>query len=265
PFTIHHSPLTIHHSPFTTHHSPFRPQGSLRSPWAGIRQAYGPFGRCLVFLCEIGGCLGCVDFIFVSLTGWFLGCFVLLSICFPQFWLYFQHTKKQQFSTFYYCFNSYICGKKNVMSHSLSKIIIHAVWHIKKNSPEILKENRTELYQFISGTLEKNKCVPLRINGTGNHVHVLFILSRTLSIAKIMEILKSHSTNWIKRKGLHYKDFSWQGGYGTFSVSESVSPTAKRYIDHQEEHHRQITPKNELIQLLTKNKVPFDEQYILDE
>ncbi|MBR4637319.1 MAG: hypothetical protein IKO81_01575, partial [Bacteroidales bacterium] len=112
PLTIHHSPFTTHHSPFTIHHSPFRPQGSLRSPWAGIRQAYGPFGRCLVFLCEIGGCLGCVDFIFVSLTGWFLGCFVLLSICFPQFWLYFQHTKKQQFSTFYYCFNSYICGKK---------------------------------------------------------------------------------------------------------------------------------------------------------
>ena len=147
------------------------------------------------------------------------------------------------------------CPKSSSMPSGISK----------KNSPEILKENRTELYQFISGTLEKNKCVPLRINGTGNHVHVLFILSRTLSIAKIMEILKSHSTNWIKRKGLHYKDFSWQGGYGTFSVSESVSPTAKRYIDHQEEHHRQITPKNELIQLLTKNKVPFDEQYILDE
>ena len=151
------------------------------------------------------------------------------------------------------------------MSQSLSKIIIHAVWHIKKNSPEILKEDREELYRFINGTLEKNRCVPLRINGVGNHVHVLFILSRTLSIAKAMEILKSHSTNWIKRKGPHYKNFTWQSGYGAFSVSESVSPIAKRYIDHQEEHHQQTTAKSELIQLLTKNKVPFDEQFLLDE
>ena len=151
------------------------------------------------------------------------------------------------------------------MSQSLSKIIVHAVWHIKKNSPEIRKEDKTELFQFLNGTLIEKGCVPLRINGVGNHVHVLFILSRTLSISKIMEILKSHSTNWIKRKGLYYKYFSWQRGYGTFSVSESVSQIAKRYIDRQEEHHLQISAKNELIQLLIKNKVPFNEQYILDE
>ena len=163
-----------------------------------------------------------------------------------------------------YCYNDYICGKKN-MSHSLSKIIVHTVWHIKKSSPEIRKEDRVELFKYLNGTLEEKGCVPLRINGVGNHVHVLFILSRTLSIAKIMEILKSHSSKWIKKKGLYYKNFSWQGGYGAFSVSESVSPIAKRYIDRQEEHHKQITTKDEYIQLLTKNAVPFDEQYLFDE
>jgi REP element-mobilizing transposase RayT len=77
--------------------------------------------------------------------------------------------------------------------------------------------------------------------------------------------LKSHSSKWIKKKGLYYKNFSWQGGYGAFSVSESVSPIVKRYINRQEEHHKQITTKDEYIQLLTKNAVPFDEQYLFDE
>ena len=156
-------------------------------------------------------------------------------------------------------------AKNNNMSQSLSKIIVHTVWHIKRHSPEIRKEDRTELFEYLNGILVEKGCVPLRINGVGNHVHVLFILSRTLSVAKIMEILKSHSTNWIKKKGPYYKNFSWQRGYGIFSVSESVSPIAKRYIDRQEEHHRQITAKDEYIQLLTKNKVPFNEQYLLDE
>ena len=85
-----------------------------------------------------------------------------------------------------------------------------------------------------------------------------------MSLAKVMEYVKAVSSKWLKTKGDHYIGFAWQGGYGAFSVSESVCPKTKRYIARQEEHHRQITPHDEYIQLLTKNNVPFNEEYLFD-
>ena len=151
------------------------------------------------------------------------------------------------------------------MSHSLSKIIVHTVWHIKKSSPEIRKEDRVELFKYLNGTLEEKGCVPLRINGVGNHVHVLFILSRTLSIAKIMEILKSHSSKWIKKKGLYYKNFSWQGGYGAFSVSESVIEKTVEYVKNQKEHHRKRTFQEEYKMFLQLYHIEYDEKYLFSD
>ena len=150
------------------------------------------------------------------------------------------------------------------MAQSLSKILVHAVWHIKYNSPEILNEDRVELYQYLNNLFDKKGCATLQINGVGNHVYVLFALSKTISLAKVMESIKSISSKWLKTRGNHYTGFAWQPGYGAFSVSESVCPKTKRYIARQEEHHQQITPHDEYIQLLTKNNVPFNEQYLFD-
>ena len=143
------------------------------------------------------------------------------------------------------------------MSQSLSKILVHAVWHIKTTSPEIKKEDRYDLYGYMFGVLETIGCTPICINGVGNHVHLLFALSKTHSIATVVEKVKTSSNKWLKNRGKYYDDFSWQKGYGVFSVSESVCPTAKRYIERQEQHHAQIDFQNEYLQLLQKNNVPY--------
>ena len=150
------------------------------------------------------------------------------------------------------------------MSQSLSKILVHAVWHIKYDSPEILKEDRVELFRYLDNLFKKSGCATLQINGVGNHVHVLFALSKTMTLAKVMESVKSVSSKWLKTKGNHYIGFAWQQGYGAFSVSESVCPKTKRYIARQEKHHQKISSRNEYIQLLTKNNVPYNEQYLFD-
>ena len=150
------------------------------------------------------------------------------------------------------------------MSQSLSKILVHAVWHIKYSSPEIRKEDRLELYQYMDNLFKKIGCPALQINGVGNHVHVLFILSKTKTLSKVMESVKAVTSKWLKTKGKHYTDFSWQRGYGAFSVSESVCPKTKQYIYRQESHHQQITTHDEYVQLLTKNNVPYNEQYLFD-
>ncbi len=58
--------------------------------------------------------------------------------------------------------------------------------------------------------------------------------------------------------------FSWQSGYGVFSVSESLIEVVKEYIQNQEEHHRKKTFKEEYRQFLKENGIPYDERYIWD-
>ena len=44
-------------------------------------------------------------------------------------------------------------------------------------------------------------CPSLAIDGTEDHLHMLFVLSRTKSVADVVEEIKTSSSHWIKRKG----------------------------------------------------------------
>ena len=48
--------------------------------------------------------------------------------------------------------------------------------------------------------------------------------SKKITLVKLLEELKSHSSKWIKTKktkGEAYSNFYWQDGYGAFSVNPS--------------------------------------------
>jgi REP element-mobilizing transposase RayT len=95
-------------------------------------------------------------------------------------------------------------------------------------------------------------------------VHSLFILSRTKTIADIVKAMKEDCSQWMKKQGLDYNIFSWQRGYGAFSVSQSKVNAVKAYIANQAEHHSQISFRDEFRQLLKKHYVEWDEQYVWD-
>lgn len=83
------------------------------------------------------------------------------------------------------------------------------------------------------------------INGTSNHVHQLFLLSKEYSIAQVMKSTKGETSHWINQEDLVRLKFSWQVGYGAFSVSETEVRKVQCYIKNQEEHHRKMTFKEE--------------------
>ena len=58
------------------------------------------------------------------------------------------------------------------------------------------------------------------------------------------------------------KDFSWQRGYGAFTVSFSQVDRVQKYIADQEIHHRERDFRDEFIGLLIKNGIEFDEKYL---
>ena len=148
------------------------------------------------------------------------------------------------------------------MSQSLTRLIVHAIFSTKNREPMLSPEIRPELYVYMGGILKSLSCAPLAINGTDDHVHLLFILSKNIALAKVFEEVKGTSSQWIKTKSAVMKTFAWQGGYGAFSVSESQHQKVSDYIAHQEEHHRKLTFKDELLALFQKHNVEYDEKYL---
>jgi hypothetical protein len=80
-------------------------------------------------------------------------------------------------------------------------------------------------------------------------------MSRNISLAKLVEEMKRHSSRWIKTRGEYYRKFAWQGGYAGFSVSQSVFEITRRYIANQERHHEKKTYKRGLSGFLNLYKV----------
>ena len=148
------------------------------------------------------------------------------------------------------------------MSQSLSKLYVHIIFHVKDERIAIRPEDEKELYAYIGGIIKQNASFPIKINGTGNHIHVLSTLSKNLSLANFVETIKKNSSRWIKTKNIHYQHFAWQGGYAGYSVSQSKIAIVTNYIEHQKEHHKKQSFKDEYLKFLQEYSVNFDENYL---
>ena len=148
------------------------------------------------------------------------------------------------------------------MSQSLSKLFIHIVFHIKNGSVDIDKTVHNELYAYMGAIIKDNDSIPISINGTENHIHILCVMSKNIALSKLVEEVKRHSSRWIKTKGERYRQFAWQGGYGAFSVSASIHDKTKRYIENQKNHHKKVTFKEEYPLFLKEYGINYNEQYL---
>ena len=120
---------------------------------------------------------------------------------------------------------------------------------------------RGRLYAYLAGGLQRCQCEPILINGTPDHLHVLFYLNRTHSIAQLVAEIKSSSAKWLKNQGAVYHEFAWQSGYGVFSVSQSQVGAVHDYVADQEEHHRSRSFQDEFRLLCEKHGLAIDERY----
>ncbi len=146
------------------------------------------------------------------------------------------------------------------MALSLSKVFIHAVYGTKFRQPFINDDVREGYHQYTTGLFKALDCPILRINSMPDHTHILFKLSTTITIAKVMEITKKDSSKWFKTQGI--KNFKWQGGYGVFSVSERGLGTVKNYIINQQKHHAKKSFKKEIAILMEQNNMTdYSEKY----
>lgn len=150
------------------------------------------------------------------------------------------------------------------MPQSLSLVILHIIFSTKERRGFINEAIRPHLHSYMATVGRNANCDCYRVGGVADHVHLAIRLSRTVTIAELVENLKTSSSKWLKTQAPDLADFSWQRGYACFSVGPAdVDPLCK-YIDGQEEHHRSRTFQDEYRMFLKKYGVDHDEAYVWD-
>ena len=103
-----------------------------------------------------------------------------------------------------------------------------------------------------------------RIGGIEDHVHLYLRWRPDGAISDLMRAVKSRSSKWIHETFPALGSFAWQEGYAVFSVSKSQEEGVKKYIADQHEHHRKEDFQMELLRMLQKHEIEFDERYVFD-
>jgi REP element-mobilizing transposase RayT len=150
------------------------------------------------------------------------------------------------------------------MPQSLAKVYLHVIFSTKHRVPALADEWRDELFHVLGGTTNNLGCQSLIIGGVVDHVHLLFQLGRTITIADAVGKIKSTSSLWVQQTRQLEIPFSRQGGYGAFSVDRTNVETVRDYIRRQQEHHANQSFQDEFREYLWLHGIEYDERYVWD-
>ncbi|HEY5892946.1 MAG TPA: IS200/IS605 family transposase [Chthoniobacterales bacterium] len=137
----------------------------------------------------------------------------------------------------------------------------HIVFGTKHLDPVIGQSWRERLHAFLGGIVRSLDGVAIKVGGVSDHVHLLVRLRAATSLADVLREIKSRSSKWVHEE-IRITASAWQEGYGAFTVSSSAVAKVAEYIEHQEEHHRTRTFREEYVQFLERNGIEFDPKYL---
>ena len=151
------------------------------------------------------------------------------------------------------------------MPQSLAQVWLHLVFSTKERRPFLNDDTfQVEMFRMLAHHVKEADCVSASVGGHVDHVHLLVGLSRTITIAKLVEKIKTESSKWAKVKENCSSAFGWQAGYGAFSVSHSNRNSVDEYIRTQRAHHQELSFQDEFRKLCKCHNVEIDECYVWD-
>jgi REP element-mobilizing transposase RayT len=148
------------------------------------------------------------------------------------------------------------------MPQSLAKIYIHIIFSTKHRKNLIDDDIEEPLFEYIGGICKRLETNPVIVGGYRNHVHILCMLSRKVTVMHLVQEIKRASSKWIKTKGAKYSNFYWQDGYAVFSVYAKTLNIVENYIKNQRTHHTRVKYKREFRSLMKEIDMEYNEQYI---
>ncbi len=148
------------------------------------------------------------------------------------------------------------------MGHTYTSLHYHIVFSTKERMKLISPEFKESLFAYIAKTINNEYGFARKINGIEDHIHICADLKPKFAVSDILRKIKANSSGWANKNfNLDYK-FAWQEGYGGFTVSKSSIPNVIKYVIEQEEHHKNMSFKDEFLFLLKKHEIDYDKKYL---
>jgi len=145
-----------------------------------------------------------------------------------------------------------------------TKLYAHCIFTPKGRSSLLKEPLRTIIHKYIYGVIKGLKCNPIAINGTSDHIHILVGFTPTLSISDLLRDIKRSSAIYINSNHLLSGKFSWQEGYGAFTVGYRELDNLYHYILNQETHHSRGTFKDEYLNLLSEEGIDYNSEFLFE-
>jgi REP element-mobilizing transposase RayT len=118
------------------------------------------------------------------------------------------------------------------------------------------------MHRYLASVFHEQESPALEVGGTEDHIHILCALSRKHSVSEIIKYAKANSSGWAKTLGGKCEKFSWQSGYGVFSINPSQIEALRAYIQNQVQHHRRKSFQEEYLEFLREYHISYDVRYI---
>jgi putative transposase len=149
-------------------------------------------------------------------------------------------------------------------SGTFTQMYVQLVFAVKNRKALLTRAIRNQVFEYIGGINTNLKHKSIIVNGTSNHVHILFGLNPAISVSDTVYNIKRSSSLFINNNKLCPGHFSWQEGFGSFTYSRSQLKDLYKYIENQEAHHTKESFSKEYISLLDLNEIEYDPKYLFE-
>lgn len=144
---------------------------------------------------------------------------------------------------------------------SYRQILYHIIFRTKESEKTLPLTVSDELYRYIWGFIKNKNGFLYRINGMEEHLHILSDLHPSIALADFIRDMKTATSKWLKTNSRFPNFRGWADGYAALTYAYRDKDLIINYIKNQREHHKTISFKDELEQILIEHGVDFDEQF----
>jgi len=148
--------------------------------------------------------------------------------------------------------------------NTYTKLYAHCVFTPSGRQSMLMDPIRENVHKYIYGIIKSKNCNPIAINGTKDHIHILVGFCPSLSIENLVRDIKRSSSLFINTNQLLASKFSWQEGYGAFTVGYPELDKVYKYVLNQQIHHLNSSFKQEYLGILKDQDVDFSEEYLYE-
>ena len=145
-----------------------------------------------------------------------------------------------------------------------TQLYTHLVFAVKYRERLLNKDIRNEVFSYISGIITNRNHKSIIINGVSDHIHILIGQYPNDKISDLVASIKRSSSTFINQQKWFKGKFHWQDGYGAFSYSRTQLKKIYKYIENQENHHKEYSFRNEYISLLKRFNIEYDKRFLFE-